>query len=534
QLPVGGAFTDFVALEQPWVVVSLVAVPEFSLTPHRWCYPIVGCQAYRAYFSLKPARKEQRKFQARGYDTFIGGVTAYSTLGWFDDPLHTGFTNLPEDRMVALMFHELAHRVVYLNGDTAFNESFATAVELEGLKLWLEKQQAPGGFERALQRLEHRNRTYELVQATSEALKILYQQKDQMPREQLRQRKHELLDELARNYESLSQHYSEPGPFGHAPVQLNNANLALFQQYNQHVPAFRQLLRESGHDFNRFYESVIELAEQPQTSRQHALDALSQRFDEHLRVAPGAMGRQFGAGQILHCRGLEAPLPEPGFGLGGQHKQFANALPTGQLLDHHQNVVTTACPPVGRVHGKAGQLSGALLGIVIEGCTANDGAIPFGNHKAVDFGFQHLPRATHQHALLFQRLDQLQNTADVFNPRRPNLFVMISADQRTRAVPGEQLFQQRAVFGIADDMSTAHALHAGITGGLEQGRIVTGHGVVIQPLGRLTGRQLADQRAVFVQQAFIVNEHNELFGLQGGSNLAANIFIGKIEGISGR
>lgn len=282
QLPVGGAFTDFVALEQPWVVVSLVAVPEFSLTPHQWCYPIVGCQAYRGYFSLKPARKEQRKFQARGYDTFIGGVTAYSTLGWFDDPLHTGFTNLPEDRMVALMFHELAHRVVYLNGDTAFNESFATAVELEGLKLWLEKQQAPGGFERALQRLEHRNRTYELVQATSEALKILYQQKDQMPREQLRQRKHELLDELARNYESLSQHYSEPGPFGHAPVQLNNANLALFQQYNQHVPAFRQLLRESGHDFNRFYESVIELAEQPQTSRQHTLDALSQRFDEHL------------------------------------------------------------------------------------------------------------------------------------------------------------------------------------------------------------------------------------------------------------
>src|SRR5690606_25122631 len=234
-LPVDDVFSEYVALGRPWVVVNLVAVPEFSLIPHQWCYPFAGCQAYRGYFRLADARQEQAAFQERGYDTFIGAVTAYSTLGWFDDPLHTGFTSLADDRMVALMFHELAHRVLYINGDTAFNESFATAVELEGLKLWLEKQQAPGGFERALRRLEHRNGTYELVQATSEALKILYQQKDQMPREQLRQRKHELLDELARNYESLSQHYSEPGPFGHAPVQLNNANLALFQQYNQHV-----------------------------------------------------------------------------------------------------------------------------------------------------------------------------------------------------------------------------------------------------------------------------------------------------------
>src|SRR5690554_4139766 len=103
-----------------------------------------------------------------------------------------------------------------------------------------------------------------------------------MPREQLRQRKHELLDELARNYESLSQHYSEPGPFGTPPVHLNNANLALFQQYNQHVPAFRQLLRDHHYDFGRFYDSVETLSRATSEEREQQLSALSQRFVEHL------------------------------------------------------------------------------------------------------------------------------------------------------------------------------------------------------------------------------------------------------------
>src|SRR5690554_1988287 len=167
-LPVGDAFTEFVELDRPWVVVNLVAVPEFSLKPHRWCYPVLGCQAYRGYFKLEQARKEEARFRLQGYDTFIGGVTAYSTLGWFDDPLHTGFTRLSDDRMVALMFHELAHQVVYMAEDTAFNESFATAVELEGLRLWLEQQNSAEDFDLALLRQEHRNQTLRSEEHTSE------------------------------------------------------------------------------------------------------------------------------------------------------------------------------------------------------------------------------------------------------------------------------------------------------------------------------------------------------------------------------
>lgn len=282
KLPVGGAFSSFVPLEHPWVVVNLIAAPEFSLTPKQWCYPFVDCQAYRGYFDLAKAKQAQKQFDDNGYDTFIGAVTAYSTLGWFDDPLHTGFTNLSEDRMVALMFHELAHRVVYLKGDTAFNESFATAVELEGLRLWLEREGQPEAFERALLRLEHRNQTLELVGETSKVLRRLYQQRNALELDQLRLRKQQTLDDLADQYAALSSNYPEPGPFGSAPVQLNNAKLALFQQYNQYVPAFRQLLKDSGYEFNRFYEAVSRLSEQPEAERGDTLNALSKRFHEHL------------------------------------------------------------------------------------------------------------------------------------------------------------------------------------------------------------------------------------------------------------
>src|SRR5690554_1073449 len=281
-LPAGDAFTDYVELGRPWVVVNLVAVPEFSLEPHRWCYPFLGCQAYRGYFSLEDAQQEQSVFINEGYDTLIGGVTAYSTLGWFDDPLHSGFTHLPEDRMVALMFHELAHRVVYIGGDTAFNESFATAVELEGLKLWLIQQGNPDAFQQALERLRHRNETLTLVQQASTELAQIYKQKETLPPEQLRLDKRVVLDNLLQDYNQLSTHWNQPGPLGRNPSALNNANLALFQQYNQYVPGFRQLLKDQGGDFASFYKAVKLLSEQPDDERTQTLTGLSERFDEDL------------------------------------------------------------------------------------------------------------------------------------------------------------------------------------------------------------------------------------------------------------
>jgi predicted aminopeptidase len=184
--------------------------------------------------------------------------------------------------MVALMFHELAHQVVYIREDTAFNESFATAVELEGLRIWLEQQATQDGFERALRRLEHRNHTLELVNEASTQLRQLYQQQPVLATDELRERKATLLEELADAYAKLSEDYPEPGPFGTPPVRLNNANLALFQQYNQHVPAFRQLLRDHHYDFGQFYDAVETLSQATPEAREEKLSALSQRFVEHL------------------------------------------------------------------------------------------------------------------------------------------------------------------------------------------------------------------------------------------------------------
>ncbi|MBK1886367.1 aminopeptidase [Marinobacter sp. DY40_1A1] len=279
----GDAFTNYVVLEHPWVVVNLVAVPEFSLQPHQWCYPVLGCQAYRGYFHLEDARKEEQTYRANGYDTFIGGVTAYSTLGWFDDPLHSGFTSLADDRMVALMFHELAHQVIYIKGDTAFNESFATAVELEGLRLWLDQRGDPAAFIQALEQLELRNSTHALVAATSAELEQLYQRQGVLTENRLRERKQRLFDQLNTSYEQLLANRSgnNIGPFGHPPVAFNNARIALFSQYNQHVPAFRQLLKQSGYDFPTFYDAVETLSVKPDAQRQQSLEVLSERFEKH-------------------------------------------------------------------------------------------------------------------------------------------------------------------------------------------------------------------------------------------------------------
>src|SRR5690606_21408332 len=164
---------------------------------------------------------------------------------------------------------------------------------------------------------------------------------------------------------------------------------------------------------------------------------------------------------------------------------------------------------------------------------ADNGAVPFRHHKPVDFGFQHFPGAANQHALLFQRLNQLQNAPDIFYPRLANLFVVITADQGAGTIAGKQLLQQCAVFDITDDVGTPNAFDTGIAGGLEQGRVVTGDGIVVQALGGLTGGQFAYQAAVFFEQAFVVDEDNQFLRLQRSGHLAADILIGKVEGITG-
>ncbi|WP_228141595.1 aminopeptidase [Marinobacter sp. X15-166B] len=280
-LPVGNTFSQYASLDRNHVVVNVVAVPEFALTPHRWCYPLIGCQSYRGYFDAGDARQEARRWQQQGFDTVVAGVTAYSTLGWFNDPLHSGFTRLPDERMAALIFHELSHKVVYVAGDTAFNESFATAVELEGLRLWLAEQGRSEDFQRAQEGQQQRSQTQALVTAASRELASLYARTD-LPKEAMRAQKTAVFEQLRREYLALVRIWNRPGPLGSDPTTLNNAHLALFRQYHQYVPGFRRLLQQHHYDFEAFYQAVRGLAQQPEASRRARLQDLAKGFHEYL------------------------------------------------------------------------------------------------------------------------------------------------------------------------------------------------------------------------------------------------------------
>ena len=137
-LPDNASYKNYAALTRPFVLWNVVATPELSLRPIQWCFPIAGCVSYRGYYSKDDAQAYAAELRAEGNDVQVGGVPAYSTLGWFSDPLLSTFINYSDAELARMVFHELAHQVVYVQGDSQFNEGFATAVEEAGVERWLE------------------------------------------------------------------------------------------------------------------------------------------------------------------------------------------------------------------------------------------------------------------------------------------------------------------------------------------------------------------------------------------------------------
>jgi len=249
-LPQDGSYRDYAELGRPYAIWNVVAAPEFALEPVLSCFPIAGCVAYRGYYDRAAAERHAAARRAAGYDVVVYGVPAYSTLGWFDDPLLSTFIDYPDAELARLLFHELAHHVVYVKDDSTFNESFAVAVEREGLRRWhaahgREGQSSRGREEFAAQ-----------VEATRRALQALYGSR--VAPEEMRRRKHEALAPLAPRLARLR---------GFESVEPNNAVLALFATYTQKVPAFERLLAAAGGDLERFYARVRELARVPRAER---------------------------------------------------------------------------------------------------------------------------------------------------------------------------------------------------------------------------------------------------------------------------
>lgn len=272
QLPVGDHFSSYVDLDREHVVWNVYAAPEFSLDPVSWCYPIAGCVSYRGYFSEAGARRYAQRLIEQGFDVYTGGVDAYSTLGWFEDSLLSTVLNRQSFQLAGLIFHELAHQVVYVPGETAFNESFATAVEREGIRRWLLASDQEEQLHMALLSTTRQQQFIALIGRYQEQFAGLYD--ESIDREQMRNRKEELQQSMRRDYEQLKIQWQDYGGYDSWFDQsLNNAQLSTVSTYNDYVPFFNSLLQEVGGDFRRFYESVRGLAELSPEERQQRLSA---------------------------------------------------------------------------------------------------------------------------------------------------------------------------------------------------------------------------------------------------------------------
>lgn len=285
KLPVNGHYRHYVDLHRPYAVWNVCAAPEFSLEPKTWWYPIVGSLDYRGFFRERDARKYAANLGGHGFDVSVEGVEAYSTLGWFKDPLLNTFIHHDEAALAEILFHELAHQRLFASGDTDFNEAFATAVGEEGVRRWLSDKNDSAALERYLTTLRRTREFVHLIRATRNKLEILYGDERRpggqikatknlrnVSSDELRREKQRTLDELHRNYERLKADwggytgYDEW--FAHG---VNNAQLNSVATYYDLVPAFERLLQANGGDLEKFYAAAKKLAKLPKAERQRRL-----------------------------------------------------------------------------------------------------------------------------------------------------------------------------------------------------------------------------------------------------------------------
>ncbi len=269
----GASYLEYVELDRDYVVWNVFAAPEFSTRAMTWCYPIAGCVAYRGYFSEQRAKRFAAALEKQNLDVYSGGVDAYSTLGWFDDPLTSAVLRRSDHALVALLFHELAHRRLYLPGDTTFNESFATFVEQEGLRRWLQTHPQAGLLEQLAREAQIDKAFIALVSRYRDQLDELYA--ESLDEEAMRVRKKEVQEALREDYRDFREQWDYRGYDRWFAGPLNNAQLATVGSYNDFVPGFARMLAEAEGDLARFYANVTELSKKPQLERDTLLSETS-------------------------------------------------------------------------------------------------------------------------------------------------------------------------------------------------------------------------------------------------------------------
>ena len=273
-LPDNASYRRYAELARPFVVWNVFAATEFSVQPVRWCFPFTGCVSYRGYFSFEDAEQYAAELAQEGHDVYVGGVPAYSTLGYFDDPLLSTFIRYPTAEVARLVFHELAHQVVYVRDDTAFNESFAVAVERAGVRRWLAMNGDSARREQFERNQRIRSEFSGLVLKHRERLEALYGSR--IAPSKMRNHKKAIFSDLEADYRALKEQWGGYTGydwwFSRPP---NNAQMASIAVYTQLVPAFEALLKREGGDLARFYTAVKQLAALPREERDRRLRELA-------------------------------------------------------------------------------------------------------------------------------------------------------------------------------------------------------------------------------------------------------------------
>jgi predicted aminopeptidase len=270
-LPDNQSYRLYADIGRPYVVWNVFATAEFSLDPVTHCFPIAGCVAYRGYYDQGKARGEAALQKLDGNDVYVSGVEAYSTLGWFDDPIMSSMMKWGSERLMTLIFHELAHQRFYVKDDSEFNESYANFVEQEGTRQWRAARGLPPEVSSETRR---RDQFTQLVLDTRERLRQLYAQP--LTTETMRERKAAEFDRLRVAYRQMrdSQWAGDKryDPWINAP--MNNARLLPFGLYDQWVPAFAALFKQQGGDWVAFYQAVEKLGGLAKDARKAALQRL--------------------------------------------------------------------------------------------------------------------------------------------------------------------------------------------------------------------------------------------------------------------
>ncbi len=363
KLPVDDRYRTYVSLNRSAVVWNLFAAPPLSLTPRRWCYPIVGCAPYRGYFNERYAKRRAAALHRQGLETYLGPVPAYSTLGWFADPLLSTFITWPEPDLASLLFHELAHGRVWAKGDVAFNESFATFVGRQGLSAWLRRQGEAEVDRRYEAALEEQQSLLDLLKRTRRALAAVY--RSDAPEAVKLAQKARVVEATktcyARHRERLG-----GGRFDDMMTDLNNAHLVSLATYEDLVPAFADLFHSVGGNWSEFYRRVDALAKLDHDERRAALRRAALLSSVHQQVGQHGDHRR---AEEVQCQSLPGHLldAEPAGGVHddvgrGGDRQHEGAGRAHGGRDHEQLRVHAGTESAGRQDGHEQRRGGGVAG----------------------------------------------------------------------------------------------------------------------------------------------------------------------------